>query len=132
MTQPLEMARRLWGLRCLTFARRGDVRVAAESAEALRRLAAADAECLVIVARAYSLCLRVKSDSSPKLPVATQPRQGLFKEKALDALKNAFRVQPALAQNGWLEPDFNPLYAVPEYRGLVGAVRPRRPRIESR
>ncbi len=118
-TQPLAMARSLLGIRCLTFARRGEVRAAIESAEALRRLAPEDVESLVVVARAYSLCNEASSLRPSQVPVAAQAPPDVFAKKALDALKSAFRIQPTLAQNGWLEPEFNPLYAMPEYRHLL-------------
>lgn len=55
--QPPKLARRLWGVRSLILARRGEVRAGAESAETRRRLAPHDAEGLVIVARASAACL---------------------------------------------------------------------------
>ena len=124
--QPHEMARPLWGVRALTLARRGQVRMAAESAETLRRLAPDDVVCLVVVARAFSLCKRAASGASAKNPVTAQSQPGAYAEKAIDALKRAFEIQPALARNGWLEPDFDPLYSFPEYRRLIAqSVAPR-------
>ena len=117
--QPGEMARPLWGVRALTLARRGQVGMAAESAETLRRLAPDDVVCLVVVARAFSLCERAASDASAKKTVTAQSEPSAFAEKAIDSLERAFQIQPDLARNGWLESDFDPLYSFPEYRRLI-------------
>jgi hypothetical protein len=71
------------------------------------------------VARTYSLCKGATSGSLAKAPVAAQSQPDRYAEKAIETVKMALQLQPALAQNGWLEPDFNPLYTIPEYRGLV-------------
>ena len=120
-TQPAEMARRLWAVRCLTLARRGNVPAAAEAAEALRKLAPNDVECLVVVARTYSLCARAASRPSAKDPASAPAQPEVYTDKAMTALKNAFQIQPDLARNGWLESDFDPLYRFPEYRRLIAS-----------
>ena len=43
----------------------------------------------------------------------------VYAEKAIAALKIAFQIEPSLARNGWLEPDFNALYPIPEYLALL-------------
>ena len=56
-TRPPAEARDLWGARSLALARRGDIVAAAAATEALHRLAPDDVESLLLVARAYALCV---------------------------------------------------------------------------
>ena len=125
-SQPPKIGRRLWGVRSLILARRGEVRAAAESAETLRRLAADDVDGLVVVARAYAACLKARSVSAAGVPATNSARPRPYAVKAVAALRDALRLRPTLLQDGWLDPDLNPLYAFPEYRVLLAEAGARR------
>lgn len=112
-TQPPKLAQSLWAVRALTFARRGDVPTALKAAETLIRLAPADVDDLALAARAYALCFKAQADSKPT-GASHETAQ-----KALDALRKARKLRPTLFQTGTIDPDLNPLFALPEFRRFL-------------
>ncbi len=115
---PPKTARVIWAIRAVTLARKGAIAAAAESAEALRKLAPDDPDSLLAVARAYALCLR-SAQGTPAPTAAPVPDSATCRRRAIDAFKSARHLRPSIPENGLLDPDLNMLYREPDFRRLL-------------
>ena len=72
--QPKEIAVRLWAMRAVALARRGDTGPATEAAEKVRKLGPLDSDLLVVVARTYAVCQHGESsEGEPRPAPAEEP-----------------------------------------------------------
>ncbi len=117
--QPKEIAARLWAMRAVALARRGDTGPATEAAEKVRKLGPLDSDLLVVVARTYAVCQHGESSEGEPRPAPAQRNHSVHAEKEIEALRAAERVQPGCLKDAWLEPELNLLYSNPEYRKIL-------------
>jgi hypothetical protein len=112
--QPPPLARQMWIVRALTFARSGRHTEAARAAEVLRALAAGDGENLAQVGRIYSLCSRAASRAALVLASTRGERLQLdslraeYADKSVRALQRAVQLAPWLLQVNFA-PDLDPV-----------------------